>query len=508
MTTMKRLLLINCRPDERRVALIENGLTTELFFERFKERTLVGNIYKGRVVRVLPGMQSAFVEVGLSRTGFLFVGDYVRPDKPVGVDEGGGGPTPDGDEDVSEAAAGRGEKYPPIAEVLKVGQEILVQVAKEPIGTKGARLTAHISLPGRHVVYLPTVEHLGISRRIGDADERARLKEIAERIAPDSGGLILRTVAEGQGEEDLREDLTFLRRLWDDVRTRAEKLRAPELVHEDLDVTLRSVRDLLTSEDDRVLVDSEDEAERVRQFVARFMPQFEQSVETWSGPDTLFERFGLEWEISRAMRRRVWLKSGGYIIIDRTEALTAIDVNSGRNVGKANFEQTIFEVNLEAVREIAYQLRFRDIGGIIVIDFIDMESPDNRERVHEALVEALSADKATTKVLPMSQLGLIEMTRKRVRESIVSTLTEPCMYCDGQGYLKAAWVVVDELMRRVRQQLTREPQQQLSIHAHPKVTELLIEEYQDELTDLEREHKAEIRVVPREDLHVENVEIR
>ncbi|MGM0577201.1 MAG: Rne/Rng family ribonuclease [Myxococcota bacterium] len=493
---MSRLLLINCRPDQRRVALIENGLTTELFFERLRGRSLVGNIYKGRVVRVLPGMQCAFVEAGLQRTAFLYVGDAYEPE-PIEEDEAA-----DPDQEV-----GRGAGHPPIKEVLQQGQDVLIQVSKEPIGQKGARVTTRISLPGRFVVFRPGAWQVGVSRRITDPAERERLREIAHRIKPEDGGLIVRTVAEGLDEEELRQDLEFLTDLWEDVRKRAHVVSPPELVHEDVDVTLRSIRDLLADDDDRVLVDDEAEAGRIRHFVERFMPGFEGAIELWSGPDPMFERFGLEWEIARAVRRKVGLKSGGDITIDRTEALTAIDINTGRFVGKTSFEETVLEINLEAAREIAYQLRFRDIGGLIVIDFVDMAHEVNRQRVRDVLVEELAKDKARSHVLPMSELGLIEMTRKRVRESIVQSLTEPCFYCDGRGYLRSLQVITDNIISRLRQLVVSGARGVLRVMAHPRVVEQIVEDCQETITGLEQKFDVQIELNARDDLHLEEIDI-
>lgn len=499
---MARLLLVNRRSDQRRVALIDNGVTTELFFERLRERSIVGNIYQGRVVRVLPGMQASFVEVGLQRTGFLFVGDVARPDaSELGVDDADDAP----DDTVP---GGRAERYPPINELLTQGQQVLVQIAKAPMGTKGARLTTHISLPGRHLVYMPTLDHLGVSRRIRDPAERARLKAILETIRPKTGGLILRTVGEGLDEADFRDDLTFLEELWLDIQQRALKTRAPALVHEDVDLTLRSVRDLIQSDADRVVVDDDAELDRIFDFVQRFMPTYAGSVQRWDSADPMFERYGVEWEIARASRRKVWLKSGGYILIDRTEALTAIDVNTGRYVGKSNFEETVVEINLEAVREIAYQLRLRDIGGIIVLDFIDMESEANRRRVTDALVAALGADRARTKVLPISSLGLIEMTRKRVRNSIVHDLTEPCFYCEGKGYLRSLRVIADGVVMNLHQSLRGTEQRVVQVRAHPRVTELLVEEYGEELAKIERAYDARVDLVDQPALHIERFDVR
>ncbi|MEE2779673.1 MAG: Rne/Rng family ribonuclease [Myxococcota bacterium] len=480
-----RLLLVNHQTDKRRVALIESGLTTELFLERDEQRSIVGNVYKGRVVRVLPGMQSAFVEVGLARTAFLHVHDAIAP----------------GDGEA-------GKPLPPINEVLQQGQELLVQIRKEPIASKGARVTTHINLPGRYVVYRPTSEQLSISRRIEDPAEKERLTGILERMKPDSGGLILRTAGEGMQEEDFQEDVEMLKALWTDIEERSRQSSTPALVFEDLDVTLRSVRDLLRSPDDRVVVDTPEETERVRSFVRRFMPNFKGAVETWAGPDPLFERFGLEWEIRRVVRRRVWLPSGGYVVIDPAEALTAIDVNSGRFVGKQSFEETAVQINLEAVREIAYHLRLRDIGGLIVIDFIDMSEQGNRDRVRDALEAALASDRVRTHLLPISELGLLEMTRKRARDTIVQGLSEPCFYCQGRGSLLSIEVLVDGVISRLRQVISRGFKgEQLTIQAHPRLIEALMEQHQSLLDELERDNEVSVQLIPSPDQHVEEFAI-
>ena len=490
---MSNLLLINCRPHQRRVAHIENGVTTELFFERVRAQGLVGNIYKGRVVRVLPGMQCAFLELGLQRTAFLYVGDVYNSDVP--------------DAEPGRGSSARPDSYPPINELLKAGQELMVQVTKEPIGSKGARVTTQIGLPGRYIVYRPNTDHVGVSRRIVDEEERQRLLEIARSVKPAHGGLIVRTVGEGLGEEDFQLDLSFLHQLWEEIQTRNPTLAAPALLHEDLDITLRSVRDLLSGGLDRVLVDDAEEAERIRSFVQRTMPDFEGCVETWDKPDPMFERFGLEWEISRAVRRKVWLRSGGSISIDKTEALVAIDVNTGRYVGRTSFEETAFEINLEAAREIAYQLRFRDIGGLIVIDFIDMADRAHRRRVRQELIDALAEDKARSHVLQMSELGLIEMTRKRVRESIVQSLTEPCFYCDGRGYLRAIEVVVDSVLSRLSQMLVSGASGIIRVGVHPLVMESLIENCKEVLAELQEAHEVQIEIVSPEGIHLEKIEI-
>lgn len=477
-----RLVLVNRRPDQRRVALIEGGLTTELFFERLDEHGIVGNIYKGRVVRVLPGMQCAFLDLGLVRTAFLYVTDAL----PAGADH---------------------STAPPIQELVQQGQELLVQVTREALGEKGAKVTTRVHVPGRYLVFHPESDQINISRRIEDVEERARLQLLAEEIAPAKGGLIVRTAATGVRADELKQDLGFLERLWQDIAERASTASPPACVHEDLDVALRSVRDLLTAPGDRVLVDHPEEETRIREFVRRTMPGFEDAVEGWKGPDPLFERFGLEWEISRAVRRTVWLPSGGSVVLDHTEALTAIDVNSARYVGKEDLSETVRRINLEAVKEIAYLLRLRDIGGLIVIDFIDMANPEHQAEVSETLVRALEADKARTRVLPMSEFGLVEMTRKRVRDSIVQGLTESCFYCEGRGYLRAVEVTADGIVSRLHQLTAGGARGDLEILAHPKVIDALESGHASILALMEQEHGMTIRVVRQVDMHLEEAEI-
>ncbi|MBW1935622.1 MAG: Rne/Rng family ribonuclease, partial [Deltaproteobacteria bacterium] len=414
-------LIINVRNYETRVALVENGVVVELHIERQTGQELAGNIYRGKVIRVLPGMQAAFVDIGLERTGFLYVSDiqkdlieleeemlknYSRNDEIVSEDL---------TSTYSEQAPGASAN---IEDLLCEGQDIMVQIAKEPIGTKGARLTSHISLPGRHLVLMPSVNHIGVSRRIEDREERERLRRIIEEIRPGNLGFIARTVSEGANKRKLKSEMDFLLKLWENIKERMAKLSSPGLLHKDLSISLRSVRDLFTREVDRLIIDSREEYENILEFIEAFAPRLKYSVELYEGTEPIFDSYGIEMEISRSLGKKIWLKSGGYIVIEMTEALTAIDVNTGSYVGSRNLEETILKTNLEAVKEIAYQLRLRNIGGLIVIDFIDMEKKSNRERVFLALKEALSKDKARSHILRMSELGLIEMTRKRTRENI------------------------------------------------------------------------------------------
>ncbi|MSM40483.1 MAG: Rne/Rng family ribonuclease [Geobacter sp.] len=505
---MANELVINTAPHETRIALIENGTIAELYIERSKVKGIVGNIYKGKVVRVLPGMQAAFVDIGLEKAAFLYVADvFDAIDEYESFMEGNGGKKEDS-RDTGDAD-GSTPLHPmhPIEELLQEGQELLVQVSKEPIGTKGARITSHISLPGRHLVYIPTVDHVGISRRIEDEEERERLKGIVERIKPVGSGFIVRTVSEGKSEDDLMADMKYLLKLWEEVAKKKDKVNAPALIHSDLDVTQKVVRDILTEQVDRIVVDSKPEYDRIVQFISTFMPKMKYSIELYDEEEPIFDHFGLEVEISRALGRKVWLKSGGYIIIEQTEALTAIDVNTGRFVGKHNLEDTILKTNLEAVKEIAYQLRLRNIGGIIIIDFIDMEKEVNREKVFTALEEAMKSDKSKTNILKISDLGLVEMTRKRVRESMGRMMCEPCPYCEGRGYVKSKTTICHEIFRELRREMLDIRGTKAMLTVHPQVADLLYDEERKGLEELERRFKKRITVRAKPGFHQEQFEI-
>ena len=495
-------LVINTTSHETRIALIENGTIAELYIERSRIKGIVGNIYKGRVIRVLPGMQAAFVDIGMEKAAFLYVADVFDAIEEYET-------FLDANEKKEESGDGR-EFQPvmhPIEDLLQEGQELLVQVSKEPIGTKGARITSHISLPGRHLVYMPTVDHVGISRRIEDEAERERLREIVERIKPAGSGFIVRTVSEGKSEEDLASDLRYLTQLWNEIAGRKENAGVPSLVHSDLDVTQKVVRDILTDQVDRIVVDSKPEHDKIVQFITTFMPKMKYSIELYEEDEPIFDHYGLEVEISRALGRKVWLKSGGYIIIEQTEALTAIDVNTGRFVGKHNLEDTILKTNLEAVKEIAYQLRLRNIGGIIIIDFIDMEKEVNREKVFTALEEALKSDKSKTNILKISELGLVEMTRKRVRESLGRMLCEPCPYCEGRGYVKSKLTICHELFRELRREMLDIRGSKVMLTVHPQVADLLYDEERKGLEELEKRFKKNITIRAKPGFHQEQFEI-
>ncbi|MBI5018496.1 MAG: Rne/Rng family ribonuclease [Deltaproteobacteria bacterium] len=499
--SVSKEIVINATPQETRVALLENKLLSELYIEYVKDRRVAGNIYKGRIVRVLPGMQAAFVDIGLEKAAFLYVSDVNPGNREFaelfgienGLDEEDPYPRP--------------KPSAPIEELLQEGQEIVVQVAKEPLGRKGARITQHASLPGRNVVYLPTVNHIGISRRIADDTERDRLRELVASLRMAPGGFIVRTAAEGCGPEELRGEMEFLTRLWDEVARKATRSGAPNLLHCDLDVTFRSIRDLYSPDVRRVVVDSAEEYRKILDFVDTYVPQAKPAVELYSQPDPVFDFYGIELEISKALEQKVWLKSGGYIVIEMTEALTAIDVNTGSYVGKRNLEETILKTNLEAAREIAYQLRLRNIGGIIIIDFIDMEVEENRGKVFEALEAEIRKDRAKTNLLQISSLGLVEMTRKRTRENLGRTLSEPCPYCDGKGYLRSKSTVAYEVFRDLRRKKRYMTGDHVVVQAHPDVVRYLYEEERTSLEDLEKVLGRRIVLKSRDDYHQEDFEV-
>jgi ribonuclease G len=733
----RNTLVINCDIRETRVALIENGIIAELQIERASQMQTVGNIVLGRVSRVLPGMQAAFIDVGLDRAAFLHVEDLIRPDdfeaylagarkheSEEGWKKGEGGrrhgpaaqhaPAADGDEDddedddddepivkaspgadthehahaaegadldedddeddddeaeddddsdedddeeeagdedededeeesdadhdepqssgpepaeprgQGEPQGGRGEgadedededdfeeeeeeeepdhepppppaaqgsgatgsngaasggsrrrrrrrgrdrergaggeergseksvaqprgeqragggnrerdrernrggrgndrernrhggrptsrvaRSVPITEVVKEGDEVIVQISKEPIGTKGARVTSHVSLPGRYVVYLPTVDHVGTSKRIGSSRERARLREVVEALKPPTGGLIVRTVAEGLTKKSLKADIGYLVNLWEDVSRKREGAKAPAVLYTELDLVLKTARDLFTDEIETIVIDDKDQYARLVRFVEMFMPARVKDVQLYTGDEPIFDAYGIEDEISRALSRKVQLPSGGYLIIDQAEALTAIDVNTGRYVGKGSrdLEETALKTNLEAVDEIAYQLRFRNIGGLVILDLIDMDVAQNREKVWRALEQRLAKDKAKTTINRISELGLIEMTRKRTRESLGRTMHETCFYCDGTGQVQSKTTIVYEILRQIRRERHSLPGYSVLVNAHPAVVDVMQGEERAAVQEAERRYMRRIEFNPRTEYHIEQFDL-
>lgn len=516
---MANTLVINKGPRESRVAWLENGSPVEVYVERASGGGVVGNIYRGRVVRVLPGMQAAFVDIGLDRTGFLYVNDALC-ERPRGDAKGSddlceSGVSPQSQEEEpptggSHEPRRRGFRSPPlanIADLLSAGQEILVQVQKEPLKSKGARLTRQVSIPGRMLVHLPFGDQIGVSHRIEDETERARFKEVLTEQLEQGGGFIVRTAAEGVDAETLQHEVAYLRQTWQEVSERAESGPVPKIVHQELDLILKATRDLFTDAVERVITDDRAEYARLRDFVRGFAPGQEYRVELYQERSPILEHFGVEVEIERALERRVRLKSGGYVVIDQAEALTVVDVNSGRFVGKSSLEDTITHINLEAVKEIAYQLRLRDIGGIIIVDFIDMASARNREKVLDALEAALRRDRAKTTIVRMSEIGLVEMTRKRVRESLGGTLTEACPYCKGRAFIKSRETMANEVLRAVVRTLGRESAATLRVNMNAELVDYLYENGSAEIERIERQHHTRLVLVARPGHHREHYEL-
>ena len=471
---MSEEILINVTPVETRVALVENGMLQEAYIERASRKGIVGNIYKGKVVRVLPGMEAAFVDIGLERAAFIHASDVVTSQP--------------GSDDISDGP----HVVPDIRTLLREGQSLVVQVTKDPIGTKGARLTTQLSIPSRYLVFMPGVNHIGISQRIEDDTERARLKAIVNEAASEQassvaiqGGYIIRTAAEASSEDDLTADMKYLHRLGQSINERMDKVQAPAVIYQDLPLFIRTIRDLIRPQTEKVRIDSRESHQRVMEFVHEFVSEFAEKVEYYPGERPIFDLYSVEDEIQKALSRKVQLKSGGYVIIDQTEAMTTIDINTGAFVGHRNLEETIFKTNLEAARAISRQLRLRNLGGIIIIDFIDMEDAEHKRQVHRMLEKMLERDHAKTKITGVSELGLVEMTRKRTTESLGQVLCEPCPICDGRGFLKTGETVCYEIFREILRVNRAYDTESYLVMASQSVVDLLVDEESDNVADLE-----------------------
>ncbi|MDJ0777327.1 MAG: ribonuclease G [Gammaproteobacteria bacterium] len=465
---MNEEILLNITPQETRVAIVENGALQEVCIERQRSRGIVGNIYKGKINRVLPGMEAAFVDIGLEKAGFLHVSD---------IDLGDNG---DGEDANTER--------PPINELLREGQTLLVQVVKDPMGTKGARLTTSISVPSRYLVYMPNSSIVGISVKIEDESERERLRSLLEtcRAEGDIGGCIIRTAAEGADEAELRRDIKFLSKLWNSLLEHAETAAPGNMIHEDLPLSIRTLRDMVSGETVVVKVDSRETYQKMTSFASRYLSDLPTRIEHYPGERPLFDLYNIDDELQRALARQVGLKSGGYLIIDQTEAMTTIDINTGAFVGHQNLEETIFKTNMEAAQAIARQLRLRNLGGIIIIDFIDMEHEDHKRQVLKTLEKHLDKDHAKTQICEVSPLGLVEMTRKRTRESLEHVLCEPCRVCHGRGSIKTTETVCYEIFREIlREARIYDEAQQLLVMANQDVVDRLLDEEAASLAELE-----------------------
>jgi ribonuclease G len=524
---VKRVIVINASALETRVALLEDNSLAEFYVERQQHRGLVGNIYKGKVTRVLPGMQAAFIDIGLERAGFLHVSDFLGgveafgsmaqiigeedvETEPVAPQDAGGDGAPTGDENPGEKGAGgdpgrrrrrrrttRARRLKlPIEQQLRRNQEIIVQIAKEPMGNKGARLTSSVSLPGRFLVYMPTSNHLGISRRIESAEERGRMRAVLNDLRPPQGGFIVRTACENVSRREIQRDIAFLTKTWQSIVKKNEKSPPAAMLYSDLDVALRTVRDLFSSEIERLWCDDPATYGRIVQFVQTYMPRLRARVQLYESNQPVFDYFQVEPQIERALDRKVWLKSGGYLVFDQAEALTAIDVNTGRFVGKKSQDETVLRTNLEAVDEVVRQLRLRNIGGIIIVDFIDMAREADRKRVNDAFRDALRRDKSRTSLLRMSELGLIQMTRRRTRESLEQLLTEQCPRCLGRRVVKSVPTLAAEVLRGLHREVTRHAHDELiMVKVSPEVARYLYDFASRDLEVLEQ--RLDTRIVLR-----------
>lgn len=493
---------------ETRAALLEDKVLAELFIERQEERYVLGNIYKGRVNSILPGMQAAFVDIGLDRNAFLHVSDIAHHLEEYEELIDGNTDKESDTSQKSQTGYRKRRDAPSIKDILKKGQEILVQVDKEPMDTKGPRVTAYITLPGRYLVYMPTVEHVGISRRIEKEKERQRLKEIVERIRPNkSHGFIVRTAAEGKGEEEFQADMKFLTNHWEKINRIAQNSSAPSLIHEDLGPIFRVIRDVFTKDVKQFVIDSKKEYDRVLSFLDSLLPSLKPKVKLYSKKKPIFEAYSIERQIKKALRQKTWLKSGGHIIIGKTEALVAIDVNTGKYVGKENADETILKTNLEAAVEIARQIRLRDLGGIIIIDFIDMEKEEHKNQVLKTLEDALKRDRSRTNILQITDLGLVEMTRQRTKPSLSNRLCQPCPYCLGDGVVTSSETTSIAIFRKIKEIHRKLSDKQLKVMASGPVAFRLLGDDNDKVKNLAKKLSMKIEIEEDPDLHIEDFKI-
>jgi ribonuclease G len=519
---MNKEMIVSSNGHETMVAILEEDLAAEVFVERERQRGVVGNVYKGRVSKVLPGMQSSFIDIGLERDGFLYVDDVVdtmeefdklaadeeedkaaEPARPVGAE-------------LARPRDRNGERErpkPKIDDLLREGQEILVQVVKEPLGTKGARLTSHVTMAGRFLVFMPTVDHVGVSRKIESREERSRLRGIVRDFRESrgfAGGVIIRTAAAGRPSEDIISDLEAFHRIWIEIRHRTDSSRAPAVVYREQSLVSKLLRDLLTEEFQAIRIDDQQEYLRTLELVERIMPSLTPKVKLYTKPYPIFDEYGVQAEIDKALKSKVWLKSGGSIVINQTEALVAIDVNTGRYVGKKSsgrLEDTIVKTNLEAVKEIVRQIRLRDLGGIIVLDFIDMEEKKNRQKVLQAVEQELKKDRSPSKALQVSDFGLVIITRKRVKQSLERVLTEPCPYCSGTGVIKSSSTICYEILSEVKKVGPELNGHRLLLRVNPDIARALKEEESAVVKDLRQSIGKDVTIRADAQLHHEQFDV-
>lgn len=497
---MKKEMLISLEANEKRVAILENGKLEEFYIERAEAQRMFGNIYKGRVKSVVPGIGAAFVDLGLKKDGFLYVSDAIDSSLSESAFE---------EVDTEDQERRERKELPPIDSVLKVGQEVIVQVVKEPIRGKGARLTTHFSIPARYLVLMPGDKHLGVSRRIEERSERDRIRKIfAEMECPPDVGFIVRTAGEDKSKREFVRDVKYLVKIWQGIKVEIQKKKAPSLIHEELDLVQRMIRDFFTEDMERIVVDQYDLYSQVKRFFKSYLPGYQAHVDWYRGPVPLFEKYDIEREIAKTFQRTVMLPSGGHIVIEQTESLVAIDVNTGKFTGRKNLEETVYRTNVEAAYEIARQTRLRDMGGIIIIDFIDMDREDHRRQLYRIFRDAVQKkDRAKTNILQMSDLGLIEMTRQRIRPSLESAIYDACPYCLGKGVVKSANTMSIQCIKEIKKAMNSSRDKVLNVYVHPDVAERLLNQEQRSIQELERSHKSRILVLSDPSLHLEDVNI-
>ncbi len=514
---MQKEMIVSSNGHETMVAILEDDLVAEIFVERERHRGVVGNVYKGRVSKVLPGMQSSFIDLGLERDGFLYVADVMDTlaefDKLAGDDDDEAGSSGNGGGGHRRERDRQDKPQQKIEELLKEGQEIVVQVVKEPLGTKGARLTSHVTMPGRFLVFMPTVDHIGVSRKIESREERGRLRGIVREFREAhgfTGGVIIRTAAGGRPKEDILGDLEAFHKIWTEMRQRNESSRAPAVLFQEQSIVARLLRDLLTEDFQAIRIDNAQEYQRVLELIERIMPSLAPKVKLYSKPYPIFDEYGVQAEIDKALKSKVYLKSGGSIVINQTEALVAIDVNTGRFVGKktsGRLEDTIVKTNLEAVKEIVRQVRLRDLGGIIVLDLIDMDDKKNRLKVYQAVEQELRKDRSPSKALQVSDFGLVIITRKRVKQSLERVLTEPCPYCAGTGVIKSSATICYEILNEVKKVGPDINGHRLVLRVNPDIARALKDEESGVLKDLRQSIGKDVTIKADVQLHHEQFDV-
>ena len=498
---MKRDILISQDANEVQVAILEDGRLEEFYIERDDQsRRLFGNIYKGKVKTVIPGMGASFIDLATKKDGFLYVTDALKSPLDLEAEFDEQAPVPQEEK--------KRERFKRIEDVLKVGQEVIVQVVKEPIGNKGPRMTTHFSIPARYLVMMPGESKVGVSRRIEDRAERERIRGIFKEIEiPKGVGFIVRTAGEGKGEKEFTRDIRYLIRLWKKIHASISQKKAPSLIHQELDLVERLIRDHLVEETDHLVIDNKDVFRKVERFLQLYLPGQAVNLTLFQERVALFEKYTIEKEIERTFAKNVYLKSGGYIVIEQTEGLVAIDVNTGKFTGTKNLEETVYRTNIEAAQEVARQLRLRDMGGIIIIDFIDMEYAEHRRNLYRTFKEAVRRDRAKTNILKMSELGLVEMTRQRIRASLESAVYNTCNYCEGKGIVKSPTTMAIQTVREIRKSLGHSQGRTINAYVHPAVSERLLHQERKVIEQLERQNRSRIFVYPDTSLHIEDVNI-